>query len=251
MGGVSWVAQCALDFLIEEQCHQCTGVFQNDGETYALSAPVTVFSAPGFRLTTRILCDACAREVKPWSGELVLTGLQVHPAFTTDKTLLTVIHLLKFARRERIAPWLARAMAEHLPGFSQNEDGKRVVIPVPMDRASQRRRGFNQAGEIARALAFIWKLPIDERALMKVRATKAQSTLGREERLTNVDGAFHADSRRIHDADVILVDDLVTTGSTVRACADALRRAGARRVSAVCAGYRDEAAVVQGALPQS
>jgi ComF family protein len=251
MGGVSWVAQCALDFLIEERCHQCTGVFRNHEETHALSAPVTVFSVPGFRLTTRILCGACAREVKPWSGELALAGLHVYPAFVADNTLLTVIHLLKFARRERIAPWLARAMAEYLPDFSQNEDGKRILIPVPMDRASQRRRGFNQAGEIARALALIWKLPVDERALMKIRATKAQSTLGREERLTNVEGAFHADSRLVRDVDVILVDDLVTTGSTLKACADALRRAGARRVLAVCAGYRDEAPAVPGALPQS
>jgi ComF family protein len=255
MGGVSYLAQCALDFLIEERCHGCgnAGVYQNNEKASALSAPVTVFSLGSFQLKTRLLCDACAAEVKSWPGELILHGFDglsaVYPAFVTDDSLLAVIHLLKFSRHQRIAPWLAHAMAAHLPDFSHRENC--VVIPVPMERGAQRRRGFNQAGEIARALAYIWKLPIDGRALKKVRATKAQSTLGREERLTNVEGAFHADPGRAHDVDVILVDDLVTTGATLRACAAALRRAGARRVAAVCAGYRDEAAPGHGALPQS
>jgi predicted amidophosphoribosyltransferase len=67
----------------------------------------------------------------------------------------------------------------------------------------------------------------------------------------NLEGAFRADAERVRGTDVILVDDLVTTGATVRACAQALRFAGARRVVAVCAGYRDEKISAPGSLPQS
>jgi len=255
MGGVSWLAQCALDFLIEERCHGCgnTGVLQDHAETCRLSAPVNVFSLGSLRLTTRLLCDTCAAQVKIWPGPVdalsrVYPLARVYPAFVTDDRLLVLIHLLKFARRERIAPWLAGAMAEHLPDFSESGG---VVVPVPMDRRARLKRGFNQAEKIARVLASSWELELEARALTKVRATKAQSTLGRAERLVNVEGAFRADPNRVRNRDIILVDDLVTTGATLRACAGALVASGARRVVAVAAGYRDERSPGSGRFPQS
>ena len=275
MGGVSWLAQCALDFLIEELCHAChTDVLQDrvkftfaakvtdtrssHAEASALAAPVIVFSLGSFKLTTRLLCDACAAQVKHWPAPVTLAAQdalsrvyplsRIYPAFVTDERLLVLIHLLKFARRERIAPWLAAAMAEHLPDFSES-DG--VVVPVPMERRARLRRGFNQAEKIARALAASWELRLETRALMKVHATRAQSTLGRAERLVNVEGAFHADSNVVRNLDIILVDDLVTTGATLGACAAALRAAGARQVVAVAAGYRDERSPESGRFPQS
>jgi ComF family protein len=264
MGGVSWLAQCALDFLVDERCHGCRAQIADapvDASASSLATPVTVFSVRAVRLTTRLLCETCAGKVKHWPGEVILPKQdalsrvdplsRVYPVYVTDERLLAVIHLLKFSRRAAIAPWLARAMAVHLPDFSTADERERVVVPVPMDRASRLRRGFNQAEKIARGLASYWKLPLDTRALMKVRPTRAQSTLGREERLKNLTGAFRADDSRVRGADVILVDDLVTTGSTLRACAGALRGAHARRVFAVCAGYRDEAPAGRGTLPQS
>jgi ComF family protein len=255
MGGISWLAQSALDFLIEERCHSCgdhTGEAGNHDSTPALAAPVIVFSVRSFRLETRLLCVSCAAQVNVWPGPVLLplssqdALARVYPVFVTDERLLAVIHLLKFGRRERIASWLARAMTDRLPDFAfVSETGasnaeKPVVVPVPMDRASRMRRGFNQAERIARPLARHWSLPIEPRALTKIRHTRAQSTLGRDERLANLKDAFRADRERVNGASVILVDDLVTTGATVRACASALRAAGARKVVAVCVGYRDE-----------
>jgi ComF family protein len=168
--------------------------------------------------------------------------IPMYPAFVTDERLLTLIHLLKFGRRERVAPWLARAMAAALPARLTDAwpAGTALVIPVPMDRASRAQRGFNQAERIARELSLRWSLPLSC-ALVKGRRTKPQSALGREERLVNLDGAFGADVDVVGGTRVILVDDLVTTGATVRACARALRAAGAVEVRVVCAGYRDEA----------
>jgi len=120
------------------------------------------------------------------------------------------------------------------------------VVPVPMDRGARMRRGFNQAESIARALAARWRLPMAPEAIAKVRATRPQSSLGREERLRNLAGAFRARSPGLNGARVILVDDLVTTGATARACAYALRGAGARAVRVVCAGYRDDAGTGRG-----
>jgi ComF family protein len=264
MGGVSWLAQCALDFLIDERCHACgaaIGAAPGGDSCPALAGPLDVFSAGAFRLKTRLLCAACAWQVRHWPGQMLLPSgrlgrdplepIPFFPVFVTDERLLVLIHLLKFGRRERIAAWLADAMAARLPDFSGRDGGRRIVVPVPMDRSARMRRGFNQAERIARELARQWSLPVAAAALGKIRRTKPQSTLGREERLVNPEGAFEADPAWVRGADVIVVDDLVTTGATVRACAGALRASGARRVVAVCAGYRDQAASAPGVLPQS
>lgn len=261
MGGVSWLAQCALDFLIDERCHACgaaIGDKPGDESRPALGAPVVVFSLGSFQLKTRLLCVSCAGRVALWPGPVDLPAMssqdaptRVYPVFVTDERVLVLIHLLKFGRRERIAAWLAAAMAARLPDFSGGNAGHRIVVPVPMDRSARTRRGFNQAERIARELARRWNLPVEAAALGKIRHTKPQSTLGRSERLVNLEGAFEADPALVHGTDVIVVDDLVTTGATVRACAMALRASGARRVVAVCAGYRDEAAPGPGVLPQS
>jgi len=264
MGGVSWLAQCALDFLIDERCHACRALIvavPGDTSTPALASPLVFVSAGPVRLTTRLLCAACARRVRAWPGRMLLPPpprgrdghipVVFHPVFVTDDRLLAVIHLLKFGRRERIAPWLAEAMAERLPNFGVGDRSRRIVAPVPMDRASQMRRGFNQAERIARTLARQWGLASIPAAIEKLRRTRPQSTLGRRERLVNLEGAFRADRDLVGGAEVIVVDDLVTTGSTLRACAHALHAAGAQNVVAVSAGYRDEMPVADAAPPQS
>jgi ComF family protein len=263
MGFAGVLAQCALDFLIEERCHACGSAFQERRAAPAppLAAPVDVLAFARFRLTTRLLCPDCAIQVLRWNETILLRShdqrdpeeaLRVRAAFVTDSRLLAVIHLLKFGRRESIAPWLARAMMLSLPAMAtHSRDGARAIVPVPMDRTARAQRGFNQAESIARTLAKEWRLPLAERALVKVRRTRPQSALGRDERLINLAGAFEASPSMIRGKKITLVDDLVTTGVTVHACARALRRAGAREVDVVCAGYRDEAPSLPTAFLQS
>jgi ComF family protein len=254
MGLFGALAQCVLDFLVDERCHACHArdSAHDSAAASPLAGPVTVARFP-LRLTTRVLCARCAGKVVRWSRPLRLDdSLWLHPAFVTDERLLAVIHLMKFGRRECLAPWLAGAMTSALPSPVSDPPGEWRVVPVPMDRRARSRRGFNQAESLARSLAVAWQLPILSRdALAKVRPTRPQSALGRAERLQNLDGAFRAVPKQVHNTRLILVDDLVTTGATVRACAHALRAAGAREVRVVCAGYRDEPGSAQAPLLQS
>jgi ComF family protein len=250
MGWIGVLAQCAFDFLIEERCHAC-GRSVDDAPAHAgaspLAAAVDVIALARLRLTSRLLCAPCADQVQRWTAPVILPArgvvsgsraLLLFPAFVTDDRLLAIIHLLKFGRRERVAPWLARAMLAGLASSARAGDDGQVVVPVPMDRSARARRGFNQAESIARGLAAGWRLPLAPRALAKTRRTKTQSSLGRDARLRNMEDAFRANANLVHARRVILVDDLVTTGATVRSCALALGRAGAREVRVVCAGYR-------------
>jgi ComF family protein len=108
-----------------------------------------------------------------------------------------------------------------------------LVVPVPLHPRRLRERGFNPAGELARAVAAAARLGLAPCALERVRDTPSQTGLARAARRRNVRGAFRA--RRPVPPRIWLVDDVVTTGSTLSAAARALRRAGARRVVGLCA----------------
>lgn len=110
-----------------------------------------------------------------------------------------------------------------------------LVVPVPLHPSRLRARGFNPAAELARALARARGARLDPTALRRQRDTASQTALDRRARRRNVRGAFAPRRGWRAPACVWLVDDVVTTGSTLAEAARALRRAGARRVVGVCA----------------
>jgi ComF family protein len=108
-----------------------------------------------------------------------------------------------------------------------------AIVPVPLHRSRHRERGYNQAELLARELGKLISLPV-EPALLKARATRPQVGLTAEERATNVRGAFESPGDLpIAGRRFVLVDDVLTTGATLSACAEALSAAGAHWVGAV------------------
>ncbi len=145
------------------------------------------------------------------------------------------LHDLKYAGERRLAEPLGAAVGRR---WALVGTGTQVVVPVPVHAERERRRGYDQAALIAAVAARDLGLPLAF-ALERARATIAQFELGRDERATNVAGAFRlrtsnpAAGQAIAGRWVLLVDDVVTTGATLAACATALVRAGALAVSAV------------------
>ena len=108
------------------------------------------------------------------------------------------------------------------------------IVPVPLYRKKQRRRGYNQAMVWARELEKCWKLPVDGTVLTRIRDTRPQKTLGPEERRQNLRQAFRAKKELAAGRKILLVDDIYTTGSTVDEAAAALMRAGCGEVYCLC-----------------
>jgi ComF family protein len=117
--------------------------------------------------------------------------------------------------------------------------GPTLVVPVPMHPRRRRARGFHPAGVLALAVARRLGAPVALDALVALRETASQTGLDRAARRRNVRGAFAVRAGFVPPADVALVDDVATTGATLCACARALRRAGARRIVAVCVARRE------------
>jgi ComF family protein len=148
----------------------------------------------------------------------------------------SALHQLKYSGERRLAHPLGEAVARRWQRVGQ---GATVIAPVPVHAERERQRGYDQAALIAEVAARSLGLPW-LRALERARATVAQFELGREDRSANVRGAFQVRnargsrvSPRMVGQWVLLVDDVVTTGATLAACAVALEEAGAVAVSAI------------------
>jgi ComF family protein len=136
---------------------------------------------------------------------------------------------LKYGRKIAIARTMARYMAPLVSG-----EGERLLVPVPLHRWRLWRRGFNQSALVARELSKRLAVPMDALVLSRTRRTPPLKGMSPVQRRRTVAGAFHVrDKAVIAGKTVILVDDVLTTGSTAEACARTLRRAGAARVELV------------------
>lgn len=145
------------------------------------------------------------------------------------------LHDLKYAGERRLAEPLGSAVGQR---WTRVGVGAEIVVPVPVHAARERQRGYDQAALIAGVAARHLGLPC-ALALERGRATVAQFELGRDERAANVAGAFRLRTTDPFAAStiagrwVLLIDDVVTTGATLAACASAVQRAGAVAVSAI------------------
>jgi ComF family protein len=147
-------------------------------------------------------------------------------------TTRRALHALKYAGERRLAVPLGAAVAAR---WRRAGAGGEVLVPVPVHEARRRERGYDQAALIAAVAADRLGLPW-RTAVVRTRATTAQYRLDRRHRATNVADAFAVDRAAVGAIDgrwVVLVDDVVTTGATLCACATALLAAGACAVSAV------------------
>jgi ComF family protein len=150
-----------------------------------------------------------------------------------ESGLRELIHLLKYEHVRPAAGVLGRMLAEVIQELAA-EFNDALVVPVPLHASKLRQRGFNQAEDIAKAALKQLKTPRLQLAggvLDRRRATESQTGLTRAQRLENIRGAFSfKQSEKLRDRDVVLVDDVFTTGTTVSECARIVRRSGAARV---------------------
>jgi ComF family protein len=161
-----------------------------------------------------------------------------------------VVLALKHGDRQH----LATVMASHMQraAGSMLAPGA-LLVPVPLHRWRLWRRGFNQAALLAQAVARRSGLAVDLDVLARIRATQSSQGLDRTARAANVRGAFRvADRSRVQSRDVVLVDDVLTTGATADACAHRLHRAGARSVHVLTFArvVRDGGGLRQGATAE-
>lgn len=152
--------------------------------------------------------------------------------FAYSGRMREIIHCWKFDPAEQWGPWLGTLLSYNLPEFLPGENWE-ACVPIPLECQRKLERGFNQARQLAEKLSDKYELSVSF-LLEKNQQTVAQSLLSREERLTNPSGTFDVPSAsNLKNRNLIIVDDIYTTGATIREAARVLKEGGARRIAAI------------------
>lgn len=198
-----------LPFIAAPFCSVCGVPFQGTGDSHP--------------------CGRCLTDPPPY--------LAARAALCHEGTCRDLIHAFKYAGHPHLRRPLGLLTARALAPFAE-EWRADLLLPVPLHPARLRSRGFNQALLLAEPLSRHWRIPLQRQALRRIRQTAPQMECDRSERLRNLRGAFAVTAPdRVAGRRIILVDDVATTGSTLRECAHALNRAGAEAVFAVTVSH--------------
>lgn len=182
---------------------------------------------------------ACPRCALPTAGGEVCGRCLAHPpafdaaraVYRYDFPVDKLIQSFKYGHRLALAPYFGERLATLAAALHAAHPAD-LIVPLPLHRERLRQRGFNQALELARPVARALRLPIDAASCRRERNTPAQAELALSERVKNMRNAF-ACSADLGARNIILIDDVMTTGASLDECARTLKLHGAARVSVV------------------
>ena len=195
------------------------------------------------------VCKKCGKEIQDAAEEFCGDCTKRRHAFESglalmnyDETARRSMAWIKYKNKREYLDFYAEAAAEKLRQYESREEWQfDGLVPVPVHPARKRKRGFNQAEVLAKRMGERLEMPVCPEFLYRIRNTEPLKELNPDERLRNLQQAFQADAEAIRASgvqNVLLVDDIYTTGSTAEACTRALLSAGIEKVCffAVCIG---------------
>ncbi|HXB28477.1 MAG TPA: phosphoribosyltransferase family protein [Puia sp.] len=170
-------------------------------------------------------------------GRVVIEAAAAHLYFTTGSAVQHSLHLLKYKSKKEIGIYFGHRMGEtliHSCRFSECE----IIIPLPLFSAREKKRGYNQAGLIAFGLSQRIKIPVIEDAIIRVKKTETQTHKSRIQRWKNMESTFEIrNPQKIYGKHILLVDDVITTGASLEACARVLLSIPGVRISIACLAH--------------
>ena len=224
-----------LDVVLPPICHVCHAFIPDAGTLHICTA-----CHDRLPLVASPLCPFCGIPFTGAGDDHRCGACLTHqPHFDTawapflyEGAICDLIHSFKYNQLTHLRYPLALLALEKARGYLTNFD-PHLVVPVPLHRSRLRQRGFNQAVLLGKVVSDQLSLPLLPDALIRTRQTEPQIKLSAPERRVNVKGAFEVKrTDRIEGKRILLLDDVMTTGSTLDECAGALKRAGADLVIA-------------------
>lgn len=215
-----------FDFFLPRFCPGCNKKLLADEKPVCTDCLISILIADDQRLE-----DEYDRN---FSSAKVIKDFYSRFVFETDKTLQYVIHALKYQKKFKLGIFLGELLSEGVKTRNWEID---IIVPVPIHHLKKVERGYNQSDYIVKGLSKSLKLPYSTKLVKRTRHTESQTHLGMNQRAINVSNAFKVKNQKvIIGKNVLLVDDVITTGATIQECAKALVNSGAKTVYACSIG---------------
>jgi ComF family protein len=170
-------------------------------------------------------------------GRVEIQAAAAHLYFTTGSAVQQSLHLLKYKGKKEIGIYFGQCMGKTLIRSHRFDDCE-VIIPLPLFAAREKKRGYNQASLIAEGISEKLKIPVINNVIIRIKKTETQTHKSRIQRWKNMEATFEIrDSKQIVNRHILLVDDVVTTGASLEACASVLLTVPGVRVSIACLAH--------------
>jgi len=204
-------------------CEDCFKTIELIEQPYCMKCGKPLIPTDFFKQNREILCLDC--KIKKYSFEFSRsTGIY-------DKVLRKCIHLFKYYGEKKLAKPLGKLMIDYLLENNEFENKFDLIIPIPLHKNDLKKRGFNQSALLGKVIGNYFSIPIGESILKKKKLIPFQVNLSKKEREKNILNAFSVEKpEEIKGKNVLILDDVFTTGSTVAECAKELKKARANKI---------------------
>ena len=220
-----------INFFIPQLCQNCNNNLQYDEKVLCKECLHSILPADDFRLTSEYN--------KKFYQKGFVSGFYSPFLFEKEGVLQNVLHNLKYRKRFQNGIYLGEILGILLK--KNRLDWKfDLIIPLPLHRLKTAERGYNQSYYISKGIKRVLRIPVKTKALKRIRYTETQTTMNRTERENNIADAFRIKNKsELTQKIILLVDDVITTGSTVNECSKALISSGAKKVYAASISLAD------------
>jgi len=204
-------------------CKDCFKTIELIEHPYCIKCGKPLLLTDFFIQNREILCLDCKRKKYPFEFSRSM-GIY-------NKVLKKCIHLFKYYGEKKLAEPLGKLMVNYLLKNNEFEKKLDLIIPVPLHKNDFRKRGFNQSILLGRVIGNYFSIPVGEKVLIKKKLTPFQVNLSKKEREKNILKAFSVEKpEEIKGKNILILDDVFTTGSTVAECAKELKEARANKI---------------------
>jgi ComF family protein len=200
----------------------------------------------------KFVCSSCLNNIKhadekrlkleferKFCDKKIVTGFYSLFVFEKDKELQYIIHSIKYKGRFLIGTFLGHELGKKIKSEIQGWNIN-LILPVPLHQLKKAERGYNQSFYIAKGLSRELNIPIASRILRRKKYTQSQTKMNLIERQQNIDAAFRIKNReKIKGENILLIDDVITTGATISECGKVLLDSGAKRIYAASVAIAD------------
>ena len=231
LGEPKYFANNLFDFILPRFCCSCKTKLSVNQDTMCVDCLSKIQRSTSTRLQREF--------ERKFLSNKIISEFYSPFVFEKDKELQHAIHALKYDKKFPVGIFLGKVLATEIKN-SKTDWKFDLIIPVPLHQLKKAERGYNQAYYIAKGVETIFKVKASDRVVKRIKYTESQTTMNLNEREENIFGAFKVKwNTQVRGKNILLLDDVITTGATISECGKILLEAGATKVYAASIAIAD------------